>query len=142
MPKPRVPKYVLYILSGMMWVVVGLFLNRTAYFWLQNQNLSKMVILIAFGLILASLIHFFGFSRLVTKNLNRIILMPEKPCVFGFMSWKSYLIVIFMITLGISLRSSPIPKPYLSILYIGIGTALILSGSKYFFILFKQKSDG
>jgi hypothetical protein len=141
MSKPAAPKSVLYILSGMMWVIVGVFLNRYAYFWLQGQNLEKTMILIAFGLILAFLIHFFGFSRVVTKNSNRIIQMPKKPCVFGFMSWKSYLIVIFMMVLGISLKLSPIPKPYLSILYIGIGTALILSGSKYFVVLFKQKTD-
>jgi hypothetical protein len=48
------------------------------------------------------------------------------------MTWKSYLIVAVMVTMGIMLRHSSIPKQYLSIMYIGIGTALILSSIRYF----------
>ncbi len=57
--------------------------------------------------------------------------MQGKRCVFAFQSWKSYLIVVIMIAMGIGLRHSPIPKPYLSVLYIGIGLALILSSFRY-----------
>ena len=37
-----------------------------------------------------------------------------------------------MIALGITLRRSPLPNQYLSIVYLGIGLALILSGFRYF----------
>jgi hypothetical protein len=53
------------------------------------------------------------------------------------MSGKSYLIVIIMISMGIALRHSSIPKRYLSILYNGIGLALFLSGIRYFRFFFK-----
>ena len=45
--------------------------------------------------------------------------------------WRSYLIVIVMIAMGIDLRHSPLPKPYLAVLYGGIGMALVLSSVRY-----------
>lgn len=139
MRKPAVPKYILLILSGLLWAYAGFILIHYAYLWLSEENTSMALLFASFGLISGLLVHFFGFSRVVTKNLKRIAEMPEKPCIFGFMSWKSYLLILFMMTLGISLRLSPLPKPYLSIIYIGIGSALILSGSRYFAMLFSKK---
>ena len=48
------------------------------------------------------------------------------------MTWKSYLIVPVMVSMGIFLRHSPVPKEYLSIIYTGIGLGLFLSGTHYF----------
>ena len=48
------------------------------------------------------------------------------------MTWKSYIIVVIMVSMGIMLRHSSIPKRYLSVLYNGIGLALFLSGIRYF----------
>jgi len=139
MRKPAVPKYILLILSGLLWAFAGFMLLNFAYSWLTDKNTSLPFIFATSGLVLGLLIHFFGFSRVVSKNLKRIAQMPEKPCIFGFMSWKSYFLIIFMMSLGITLRLSPIPKPYLSIIYTGIGSALIFSGSRYFALLFSKK---
>ena len=57
--------------------------------------------------------------------------MEGKRCVFAFMPWKSYILVIIMMATGILLRHSPIPKLYLAVLYAAIGTALILSSIRY-----------
>ena len=51
------------------------------------------------------------------------------------MSWKSYLLLGVMMALGIGLRHSPLPKPYLAVLYIGIGLALVLSSVRYLRVL-------
>ena len=53
------------------------------------------------------------------------------------MTWRSYLIVLVMVSMGIALRHSPIPKKYLSVLYNGIGLALFLSGIRYLRFFFK-----
>lgn len=139
MRKPAAAKYILLLLSGLLWAFAGSMLLLFAITWLTDENTSYPFVFASSGLVLGLLIHFFGFSRVVSKNLKRIAEMPEKPCIFGFMSWKSYFLIIFMMSLGISLRLSPIPKPYLAIIYTGIGSALILSGSRYFRMIFKQK---
>jgi hypothetical protein len=64
--------------------------------------------------------------------------MEGKKCVFSFLTWRSYIIVAVMIALGSLLRHSPIPKPYLSILYTGIGLALVLSSVRYLRVLLNQ----
>jgi hypothetical protein len=49
-----------------------------------------------------------------------------------------------MVSMGIALRHSAIPKQYLSILYNGIGLALFLSGTRYlrfFYMLLFNKNE-
>ena len=129
--KPSVPKSVLLIVAGAMWAGVGIMLISMATHWLTVYKGSPWVFA-AVGIIIGIMVHFFGFQKIVNKNLLRIDALPEKPCFFSFISWKSYLIIIVMVTLGITLRHSSLPKSYLSIVYYGIGLALFLSSLKYF----------
>ena len=99
--------------------------------WLREGHPAHLLMLVAIGVLAALLIHHFGFLRVVDKNLGRILPMEGARCVFSFMSWKSYIVVAFMMAMGVGLRHSPIPKPYLAVLYVGIGLALILSSIRY-----------
>jgi len=130
--KPAINKPFLLLLSGLMWFAVGIMLNTFAYNWLVSYGNGYAYLFALIGFLAALVIHHFGFLKLVDKNLGRISFLKDKPCVFSFMSWKSYIIVIVMVTMGIALRHSSIPKQYLSVLYIGIGIALILSSIRYF----------
>ncbi len=102
--------------------------------WLKPVNFSTMLLLVTAGLLLAIGIYFFGFSKLAKKNINRISgLEGEKVCLFAFQGWTSYPLVLFMIFLGIYLRTySPFPKPLLAILYLGIGGGLLSASLHYF----------
>ena len=129
--KPAVGKGMLLLLSGFMWIAVGIMLLNYAYHWLEEEGGRTALFLAVAGLLCSLVIHHFGFLKVVDKNLARILPMKGKRCVFSFQPWRSYLIILVMIAMGIGLRHSPIPKPYLSILYIGIGMALILSSIRY-----------
>jgi len=48
------------------------------------------------------------------------------------LAWKSYAIVAVMITGGVLLRHSAIPKPYLAIVYAAMGGGLFLSSFVYY----------
>ena len=82
----------------------------------------------------------FGFSKLAKKNSKRIAGMPvEKPCIFAFQEWHSYPLVLFMIALGLTLRKfTPIPKPLLGILYVGIGGGLGSASFHYYKSIWKS----
>jgi hypothetical protein len=136
--KPAVDRGVLLLVAGFLWVCVGTLLLSFSYSWLKASEEKDSLVLTGAGLLLALLIHHFGFLRVVDKNLGRIIPMEGKRCLFSFMTWQSYLIVGVMAVLGVLLRHSPIPKPYLSILYTGIGLALILSSVRYLRVLLSQ----
>ena len=114
-----------------MWVMVGIMLNGMAYSWVRIERPVHVISAVAVGFVGSLFIHHFGFLRIVDRNLDRILPMEGKRCVFSFMPWKSYVIIAVMIALGFTLRHSPIPKLYLSVLYVGIGTALILSSIRY-----------
>lgn len=140
---PSVDKRVLVLLAGIMWCGVGIMLIRFAVTWLTPLGISGAVVYYAAGFLVAMPIHHFGFLRIADRNLNRLLPLTDKKCLFSFMTWRSYIIVLIMVSMGIALRHSAIPKRYLSVLYNGIGLALFLSGIRYlrFFamLLFKNK---
>ena len=128
---PAVDKKILVLLAGLMWCGVGIMLMVFAVTWLNRYEGSGKLIFYLCGFIAAIPIHFFGFIKIAEKNLNRLLPLTEKKCVFSFMTWRSYFIVIIMVSMGIALRHSAIPKQFLSVLYNGIGLALFLSGLQY-----------
>ena len=132
--KPAVRKIWLKLSAGLVWLGAGVMLIGFASRWLKPVVFFTMLLLIAVGLILAIGIYFFGFSKLAKKNIIRINgLEGEKVCLFAFQGWTSYPLVLFMIFLGIYLRTySPFPKPLLAILYLGIGGGLLSASLHYF----------
>jgi hypothetical protein len=136
--KPAVPKVILLFLAGGLWLGVGCMLLVLAVSWLQEAVQINRALFAGAGVVLALLIHHFGFLKIVDKNLGRILPSDEKKCVFSFMPWKSYLLIPVMITLGILLRHSALPKHYLAILYIAIGLALALSSVRYMRYFLKE----
>jgi len=129
--KPGVPKSTLLLLAGTMWIGVAIMLNWLSYSWLRTESRGNTLWAVLIGLVGALVIHHFGFLRLVDRNLARIIPMEGKRCVFSFMPWKSYFLIMIMVLTGLWLRHSAIPKLYLAGLYTAIGTALILSSVRY-----------
>ncbi len=138
---PVVDKRFLIALAGITWSIVGIILCNVAIDWLLQTTAQNGIGLGLAGIILSLLIHHFGFLRLVDRNIDRIIPMESKVCIFAFQTWKSYLIIVIMVGMGIALRHSPLPKPYLSVVYIGFGGAMILSSLRYFrfFLIHSRK---
>ena len=132
--KPGVQKIWLQLLAGLIWFGVGLMLIRFASNWLIPVSLSSRLLLVLAGLLLATGIYLFGFSKLAKKNILRINgLKGKKICLFAFQGWTSYPLVVFMIFLGIFLRTNSIfPKPLLAILYLGIGGGILSASLHYF----------
>jgi uncharacterized membrane protein len=135
--KPAVSKPWLIAIAGLMWTGVGVMLCGLAYHWFVNVNTGVAVILGALGTGMALAAYHFGFSKIARRNIKRLSQLTEKTCVFAFQTWKGYLIICFMIMLGAILRSSPIPKPYLAILYTTIGGAIFLSSLHYHSLLWR-----
>jgi hypothetical protein len=136
--KPSAPKGLLIFISGIMWMGVGVMLCTMATLWLKRYIGNFTLVFVSSGIAGALIVHHFGFLKLVNKNLERIKLLADKPCIFSFISWKSYLIIFAMVTMGITLRHSSVPKQYLSVVYICMGGALFLSSIRYFRVLIAQ----
>lgn len=124
--------------------MVGIMLLNLAIGWLKPLGLSRALVHVLAGILLALGFYFFTFSKLACKNVGRIEqLEADKTCIFAFQTWKSYPLIVFMIALGITLRHfTPIPKPYLAIAYTGVGGGLLLSSLLYYGHLLNGRLTG
>ncbi len=129
---PAVDKRFLVALSGIMWSGVGIMLCNLAVRWLLQSDDGPGIWSGTAGIVLALMVHHFGFLKLVDRNIGRILAKKGKVCIFGFQPWKSYLMIAVMIGMGTALRHSSLPRQYLAIVYIGMGGAMLLSSVRYF----------
>ena len=130
--KPTVPKCWLFAASGVMWSAVGFMMCATGVGWLADEGIVRGMGVELTGLVLALLAVRWGFGGIAKKNIRRLRRLPEQGCFFAFQAWKSYLIIMVMIALGLTMRHSPIPKNFLAVVYTAIGGALILGSLNYY----------
>ena len=129
--KPALGKRGLLLVAGLLWIAVGTMLMGMAWRWLAASTGRHLFVYPFVGAVAALVIHHFGFLKIVDRNLGRIVHGPGRRCAFAFMPARSYLTVVLMMALGIGLRHSPVPRVDLSVLYVAIGAALILSSFRY-----------
>ncbi|MDD8017337.1 MAG: hypothetical protein PHP42_03070 [Bacteroidota bacterium] len=130
--KPAVPKSILFILAGLLWSVAGIILCQYALRWLMAVTWEQEAAFGIVGLVFAFIIYQAGFKAIVKKNLSRLHALPERPCLFAFASWKSYLLIGVMIMMGILLRHSAVPKYYLAVPYEAMGSVLVIGSISYY----------
>jgi hypothetical protein len=140
---PAVSKNWLLVLAGIMWSGVGILLCGYAVTWLAGSPSVGSLLLGITDLAISWAVYRYGFSKIAQKNIDRILLYANKACLFSFQSWSGYIIIAVMMTGGILLKSSPIPKPYLAIMYTAIGGGLFLSSFRYYarFTLVSRKKS-
>ena len=136
--KPAVTRSWLIAVAGLMWTGVGVMLCRLAYNWLWVINRGMAAGFGLLGIMMAVAAYRLGFLKIARKNISRLYILREKTCIFAFQTWKGYLIIAFMITLGFILRNSAIPKEYLAIVYTTVGGAIFLSSFHYYGLLWKM----
>jgi uncharacterized membrane protein len=129
---PVVDRRWLYLVAALLWGAVGLVLCFRAYGWLAQETISREIGLAVLGIAAGAVIYRFKFAKIADKNIKRIGHLRARPCLFAFQSKFTYGLIAFMMGLGIALRHSPIPKPYLAVLYIGIGLGLFLASLRYY----------
>jgi len=134
---PAVAKKWLLVVAGMMWTGVGLMLTRLAYGWLTAAPSQVLLILGVLGICFSLVLYAFGFLKVARDNIARIWDSPDRACLFSFHAWRGYLIIAVMIPLGLLLRNSPVPKPYLAVLYTAIGGGLFLASFHYYAFFYR-----
>ncbi len=129
---PAVPKAWLLMAAGVMWFGVSLLLVRYALIWLLEAPGPATLVAGGLGVAGALAAYWYGFSQIALKNSRRIQALNAKACFFSFQEWKGYAIIAVMMTTGILLRHSAIPRPYLIVVYATVGGGLFLSSFHYF----------
>lgn len=117
------------ITAGVVWIIAGVNILRIgimtwltdSQYWLFKIGEATVVFLLFF---------LFVFKRLYYKHTKRIgEKKKEKNCPFSFFDVKGWIIMVFMITFGITMRSFHIlPDAFISVFYTGLSLALIFTG--------------
>ncbi len=130
--KPAVPKRYLMLVAALVWLFAGgmLMYKGLSIMIYVDFAVLKLSISITLGIVF----FFLLFSKIVKKHIARIIgLKSKSPCFFSFFSWKSYLLMGFMISMGILLRrSNLLPTEYLAAFYVTMATPLLISSFHFF----------
>ena len=129
---PAVPRYCLYAIAGLLWTVAGALLCIRAEIWLDVFPISTVLALELISAAIATAGYFFVFANVVGKNIERIHRLPERACIFAFTAWKGYVMIALMMTIGITLRNSSLPKYFLSVPYTAMGGMLLLGSVRFY----------
>lgn len=129
---PAVPRRYLYVIAGLLWTIAGAILCIRGFTWLDRFSVPLEMTLVALSAAIAIGGYTLMFFRIVDKNVNRISVLPARACLFAFAAWRGYLMIALMVSIGITLRSSAIPKYLLSIPYSAMGGALLLGSFRFF----------
>jgi len=136
---PRVSKHYLLLIAAMVWAFAGgmlLFRGLAISNGFPAHWQIKLLSCFIAGLLFFRLL----FNRISAKHVLRITNLPiARPSVFSFFNLRSYLMMFFMISMGITLRKTGVVSPeYLSFTYVTMGIPLLMSSFRFYSRFFKS----
>jgi hypothetical protein len=129
---PAIPRRYLFAIAAVLWTIAGVLLCVRAELWLEDLSSGLEIGLEAASIALALAMYSALFTKIVQKNITRIGGLPDRACMFAFTAWYGYVMIALMVTIGITLRNSSIPKYYLSVPYSTMGVILLLGSLRFY----------
>ena len=125
----KINKSYLLILAALVWLIAGFNVLKIG---IQSYNGYLNLINIFLSLIIFGLFHFLVFQKMVKKHSQRINSYADKQYFWKFFDLKSFLIMFFMMSFGISIRVfNLLPESFIAVFYTGLGLALFLAGISF-----------
>jgi hypothetical protein len=139
---PKIERNSLLLLAGIVWFIAGFNIMRIGTPDML-LNLRSPILPVLFSIIIFYLFFKLVFHKMVIKHCDRIKSYTERKIhVFKFFDTKSYLIMAFMISLGVLLRNSHLLTPLcLGTFYTGLGGSLISAGIFFVIRYLEQYAD-
>lgn len=140
--KYGVTQHTLLITAGTIWLLAGINILRIGLvcwagderqYWLFKVCEASLVFLLFFGII---------FHKLYKKYTLRISQKEGKHCPFSFFDVKGWVVMIFMITIGVVARTYHLlPDSFIAVFYTGLSLALIGTGLRFIRYWWKTKKN-
>jgi len=130
--KPGVPKVVLIALGAALWGFAAFRILKMGFIFIEKHALHHLInYLIGF----AGFVPFFllVFRKVSLRYITRIKNLPQRrPCMFAFFDVRGYVMMSFMITMGIVFSHwKVIPELYEGTFFISLGLSLLASSVFY-----------
>jgi len=130
--KPGVPKPVLIALGAALWGFAAFRILKMGFIFIEKHALYH---LLNYFIGIAGFIPFFMlvFRKVSLRYINRIKNLPQnRPCMFAFFDLRGYILMSFMITMGIMISHwKVIPELYKGTFFISLGLSLLASSVFY-----------
>ena len=128
------------IAAAIFYFIGGFQLLLFSFLWLHLLTEKQIIIGLVLGLFIGVGKYFGLFHRLNKKNIERLKNNGERQKLLTVFKAKTYLIIILMVALGISLRVIlDVDRKYLLPVYFAIGLALMMSSIFYLVYFFKWR---
>ncbi len=123
----KIKKLNLLLLASVVWMIAGFNVLRIG---LETYAGYRMVINYIMTAAVFLIFWFMVFHKLTIKHTTRIHgYEEEKQLFYKFFDLKSFLIMAFMITFGIMIRTFHLlPERFIAVFYTGLGAALFMAG--------------
>ena len=123
----------LLAINGLLWTAIGTKIAITGVsHYLMVDRLQNLWWMIPLSILVFAAFYKM-FTGVVRKYSARIMSMTEeRTSIFRTFSLKGYLIIAFMISLGIGLKHIPgIPSNFFAWFYCGLGPGLLSAGIRF-----------
>ena len=122
-----VQKNTLILIAGIVWAIAGFNIVRIGLVAYEGNFTWWRALL---SVAVYAIFQLFIFGKMVQKHTDRILnYKEERQNFFRFFDTRSYLIMAFMMTLGIGLRvSGVVPNTFIAFFYTGLGASLLTAG--------------
>ena len=129
-----VSKRTLLLIAGLVWLAAGVNILRIglkALIPLFSGGTGRLLLALGLAVVICAAFSLM-FHRIVVRHTARILSYETKQPVYRFFDTKSYILMAFMMTLGITLRRSGfVPEYFFTWFYTGLGTALSIAGIRF-----------
>ncbi|MEI7983257.1 MAG: hypothetical protein WCI71_16530 [Bacteroidota bacterium] len=132
--KPSVSRHNLLFIAGLAWTTAGGILMWRGLDY-EIRHSTHLLLNILGGMIIGVPFYIILFAKISRKHIKRIMGMNiPYPCAFSFFNFRSYLMMMLMITTGILLRKfDVINREYLFTFYIGMALPLLVSAFRFYY---------
>ena len=133
----KIPTKYLLLVNGLLWTAIGIKIAMTGVdYYGRLEAIHWWYFMLSAVVFTGFYVMFIGVVR---KYAARIMAMTElKTSIFKTFSIKGYLIIAFMITLGITLKRIPqVPASFIAWFYCGLGPGLLSAGIRFIILWFK-----
>ena len=140
--KPSVSRHNLLFIAGIAWTAAGgMLMWRGLDYEFRNSHHLWLNILIGMGIGIP--FYLILFVRISKKHISRIKgLSIPYPCAFSFFNLRSYIMMMVMITAGITLRKLDLlDREYLFTFYIGMAFPLLISAARFYYTWARGKKE-
>lgn len=139
--KPAASARTHLLLAALMWTVVGALLALFGARWALAADFPYAVVVLVIAAAIGVLKAEFVLVRAARRAIDRIRTRGDGRCIGGFLSIRTWLLVILMMAIGYGLRHGLAPRGIVGVIYVAIGTALLTAARRFWWAWYQYATE-